>query len=225
MTEQILARRRARRIRCATSSCATSTSPAPTRPGALGPAAPGATHLLKVACEAALGRRAACRCSATTTRPAMAPACATSSTSATSPTPISRRSSTCWAVAPAARSTAAMAAASRCARCSTWWPGSAAGRWRSSARRARPGDPVEVIAAAAGSGTLLGWQPRYDDLEQIVRDALRFERRLPEASHMSGNTSYVVVRAQREPEIRCPRTFALRDAPGLVRTTPWVRRW
>jgi UDP-glucose 4-epimerase len=27
----------------------------------------------------------------------------------------------------------------------------------------------------------LGWQPRYDDLEQIVRDALRFERGLLDA--------------------------------------------
>ncbi len=42
----------------------------------------------------------------------------------------------------------------------------------------RPGDPVEVIAAARRIRQLLGWQPRYDDLERIVSDALRFERRL-----------------------------------------------
>ena len=43
----------------------------------------------------------------------------------------------------------------------------------------RPGDPAEVIAAVGRIRDLLRWQPRHDDLEQIVRDALRFERQLP----------------------------------------------
>ena len=42
----------------------------------------------------------------------------------------------------------------------------------------RPGDPVEVIAAAGRIRDVLGWQPRHADLEQIVGDALRFGRRL-----------------------------------------------
>jgi UDP-glucose 4-epimerase len=42
----------------------------------------------------------------------------------------------------------------------------------------RPGDAVEVVAATARIRRELGWQPRYDDLERIVRDALAFERRL-----------------------------------------------
>jgi UDP-glucose 4-epimerase len=42
----------------------------------------------------------------------------------------------------------------------------------------RPGDAVEVVAATARIRSELGWQPRYDDLERIVRDALAFERRL-----------------------------------------------
>jgi UDP-glucose 4-epimerase len=44
--------------------------------------------------------------------------------------------------------------------------------------RRRAGDAVEVVAAAERIRQELGWQPRYDDLEQIVRDALRFERLL-----------------------------------------------
>jgi UDP-glucose 4-epimerase len=42
----------------------------------------------------------------------------------------------------------------------------------------RAGDPAAVIAAAERIRDLLGWRPRFDDLEQIVRDALRFERQL-----------------------------------------------
>jgi UDP-glucose 4-epimerase len=42
----------------------------------------------------------------------------------------------------------------------------------------RSGDAVEVVAAADRIRRELGWQPRYDDLERIVRDALAFERRL-----------------------------------------------
>jgi UDP-glucose 4-epimerase len=42
----------------------------------------------------------------------------------------------------------------------------------------RPGDAVEVVAAAGRIRAALGWQPRYDDLDQIVGDALAFERRL-----------------------------------------------
>ncbi|MGH6945100.1 MAG: UDP-glucose 4-epimerase GalE [Geminicoccaceae bacterium] len=42
----------------------------------------------------------------------------------------------------------------------------------------RPGDAVEVVAASGRIRSELGWRPRYDDLERIVRDALAFERRL-----------------------------------------------
>jgi UDP-glucose 4-epimerase len=46
----------------------------------------------------------------------------------------------------------------------------------------RPGDAVEVVAAAERIRHELGWRPRHDDLEQIVRDALRFERQLRAAT-------------------------------------------
>jgi UDP-glucose 4-epimerase len=42
----------------------------------------------------------------------------------------------------------------------------------------RPGDAVEVVAATARIRSELGWRPRYDDLERIIRDALAFEQLL-----------------------------------------------
>jgi len=44
----------------------------------------------------------------------------------------------------------------------------------------RPGDAVEVVAATERIRRELGWQPRYDDLEEIVRHALAFERHMRE---------------------------------------------
>ncbi|MGP1395769.1 MAG: UDP-glucose 4-epimerase GalE [Inquilinaceae bacterium] len=42
----------------------------------------------------------------------------------------------------------------------------------------RPGDPAALVAAAGRVRTVLGWQPRFDDLDAIVRTALDWERRL-----------------------------------------------
>jgi len=42
----------------------------------------------------------------------------------------------------------------------------------------RPGDAAEVVACAERIRAELGWRPRHDDLEQIVRDALALEHRL-----------------------------------------------
>ncbi len=47
---------------------------------------------------------------------------------------------------------------------------------RHSARR--PGDPAAIVADATRIRAALGWQPRYDDLDTIVRHALAWERRL-----------------------------------------------
>lgn len=41
----------------------------------------------------------------------------------------------------------------------------------------RTGDPAYVIANASKIRTVLGWQPRYDDLKEIVRSTLEWERR------------------------------------------------
>lgn len=42
----------------------------------------------------------------------------------------------------------------------------------------RPGDSAAVIASNARARRELGWTPRYDDLDTIVRSALDWERRL-----------------------------------------------
>jgi UDP-glucose 4-epimerase len=42
----------------------------------------------------------------------------------------------------------------------------------------RPGDPAQIVAASEEARQKLGWQPRYDDLSTIVRDALAWEREL-----------------------------------------------
>ena len=47
---------------------------------------------------------------------------------------------------------------------------------REEARRA--GDPPSLVARAERVRTLLGWQPRYDDLDTIVGTSLDWERRL-----------------------------------------------
>jgi UDP-glucose 4-epimerase len=43
----------------------------------------------------------------------------------------------------------------------------------------RVGDPPSLIAVADRIRTRLGWQPRHDDLDVIVRTALAWERKLP----------------------------------------------
>ena len=42
----------------------------------------------------------------------------------------------------------------------------------------RPGDPSALVASNRKIGEVLGWRPRYDDLEYIVRTAWRWERKL-----------------------------------------------
>jgi UDP-glucose 4-epimerase len=42
----------------------------------------------------------------------------------------------------------------------------------------RPGDPAQIVAQSDRVRGTLGWQPRYDDLSTIVRDALNWERDL-----------------------------------------------
>jgi UDP-glucose 4-epimerase len=42
----------------------------------------------------------------------------------------------------------------------------------------RPGDPAQIVAQSERVRGKLGWQPRYDDLSTIVRDALGWQREL-----------------------------------------------
>ncbi|GAB4357136.1 MAG: UDP-glucose 4-epimerase GalE [Immundisolibacter sp.] len=45
----------------------------------------------------------------------------------------------------------------------------------------RPGDPAILVAESSRIRQALGWQPQHDDLDFIVRTALDWERRLPGA--------------------------------------------
>ena len=42
----------------------------------------------------------------------------------------------------------------------------------------RPGDPAALVADATRIREVLGWEPRYADLDTIVAQALAWERRL-----------------------------------------------
>ncbi len=42
----------------------------------------------------------------------------------------------------------------------------------------RPGDPPTLVAEARKIRKVLGWQPQYDDLETIVRTSLEWERKI-----------------------------------------------
>ncbi len=42
----------------------------------------------------------------------------------------------------------------------------------------RPGDPPELVAAVDKIHDVLGWQPRFDDLDTIVRTSLAWERKI-----------------------------------------------
>jgi UDP-glucose 4-epimerase len=44
----------------------------------------------------------------------------------------------------------------------------------------RPGDPARIVAASDRARELLGWQPRLDDLSTIVSHALAWEKKLRE---------------------------------------------
>lgn len=44
----------------------------------------------------------------------------------------------------------------------------------------RPGDPAQLVADSSRLRSLTGWKPEHNDLDQIVRDALNWERHLIE---------------------------------------------
>jgi UDP-glucose 4-epimerase len=43
----------------------------------------------------------------------------------------------------------------------------------------RPGDPAQLVASAEKAKRILGWQPRYDDLDTILTTAWNWHRRHP----------------------------------------------
>ena len=40
----------------------------------------------------------------------------------------------------------------------------------------RPGDPPQLVADGSSTRETLGWQPRYDDLEFIIRTSYNWEK-------------------------------------------------
>jgi UDP-glucose 4-epimerase len=48
-------------------------------------------------------------------------------------------------------------------------------------RGRRAGDPAQIVASAERARTILGWQPQFDDLATILRHALAWERKLQAA--------------------------------------------
>jgi UDP-glucose 4-epimerase len=44
----------------------------------------------------------------------------------------------------------------------------------------RPGDPARIVASCERAQSVLGWRPRFDDLETIVTHALAWEKKLKE---------------------------------------------
>jgi UDP-glucose 4-epimerase len=54
-------------------------------------------------------------------------------------------------------------------------------------KRRRPGDPAKLVASNDRARAELGWTPKHDNLEEIVRQALAWERKLgPEGARMLG---------------------------------------
>jgi len=51
----------------------------------------------------------------------------------------------------------------------------------------RAGDPDTLVAAADRIRTVLGWEPRYDDLDAIVTSSLKWERHLLEHPELQEN--------------------------------------
>ena len=147
--------------------------------GRSGQSTPRATHLIKVACETALGKRSHMEVFGTDY-----PTARRHLPARLHPRHRSRRARTwrrcaiCARAAKATSSTAAMAAGFSVLR----------GDRRGQARRGRdfevrmsarrPGDPARVVAASERIRKTLGWVPEHDTLDAIVRDALGWEKRL-----------------------------------------------
>jgi UDP-glucose 4-epimerase len=49
----------------------------------------------------------------------------------------------------------------------------------------RPGDPAQIVAASDRIRSVLGWQPKLDDLDTIVTHALAWERKLATRNSLS----------------------------------------
>ena len=164
---------------CASWCCATSTSPAPIRSCAPGNRRRPRPTLIKVACEAALGKRAKIDVFGTDY-----------------PTPDGTCIRDYIHVSDLARAhSAALAYLRRGGASATFNCGYGHGASvlevieavRRASRRdfpveiagRRPGDPPALVADVGRIRSTLDWQPQFEDLDTIVAHALAWERRLP----------------------------------------------
>ena len=153
--------------------------------GRSGQSTPHATHLIKVACETALGKRPYMEVFGTDYETPTAPASATTSTSPTSCAPTWRRCATC--------ATAAISEVFNCGYSKGFSvlqvidavkrTSGADFEVRMSPRR--PGDPAAIVAASDKIRVRLGWRPEYDSLETITVQALAWEAHLQQFKHAS----------------------------------------
>ncbi len=44
----------------------------------------------------------------------------------------------------------------------------------------RPGDPAVLIASSEKAKRVLGWEPQYESLEKIIRDAWNWHKKHPD---------------------------------------------
>ena len=144
--------------------------------GRIGEATPNNSHLIKVACEAAIGIGPASRSTASTIRRRTAPACATTFMSRTSRRPTSQ-----------ALRYLERGGSSEVFNCG-YGHGFSVREVIDAVRAVsgvdfpveqgprRPGDPAVLLAGNRRIRELLGWQPRHDDLAFIVRTAWQWEQ-------------------------------------------------
>jgi UDP-glucose 4-epimerase len=146
--------------------------------GRAGPAAPGATHLLKVACEAALGKRPVVPLFGED-YPTADGTCVRDFIHVSDLADAHLKALEHLLGGGASRTLNCGYGRGHSVRQVLEMVARVSGRELAITPAARrPGDAALVVAAAERIRHELGWQPRYDDLEQIVRDALRFERGL-----------------------------------------------
>ena len=137
----------------------------------------GATHLIKVAVETALGTRPKHDVSGPIIRRPTAPASATTSMSAI------------WCARMPMRCLSSSGAPSLTLNCGYGHGFSvlevieavkqvAGVDFKVEIAPRRPGDPAQIVAASNSIRSMLGWRPQYDDLATIVGHALAWEREL-----------------------------------------------
>ena len=143
-----------------------------------GQATPAATHLIKVACETAIGKRPKLEVFGTDFRHRTAPASAITSMSATWCRPILRRLRICVAADPAQRSTVVTGTELRCLKLSNSVRRASGRDFPVEVSQRRPGDVPALVANVNRIRAMLPWRPQFQNLDTIVAHTLAWEKQL-----------------------------------------------